>query len=353
MTSFKRMRLIPEYMYEKLNQTSTPRTVDFGDETNTVIFDLTADISPILRDKSRPLEERIRLFYQHLVRKLSADASKKSLEEKEDDKKQTDLEKVKKLEQEASKASLAHAVKQRNDKLLPVKKPRKQKKEPDVGTLFRPPKKTKLEPTQTKQPTETESLQEPEESIFPQQIPDENKVMEEEEEDEVASEEGVDTWKEELKSDLSSGNRLGAQRRLRTLLSDYFVIDGKTGDLFFKDDHKQLRGADIHKILNYFIPMKNIHPKNKPNGTAAIVEILRARKLNDGTLFPNESVAATFSEYGMKPTAFKNKIKTLEAINSQIRSIASGLKLIGNESRNETTPSPATEVAMEDWETFS
>lgn len=69
--SFNRMRLIPEFTYDKLNQSQRPRQVDFGDDTNGRILDMTTDISPVLKDSSKPIEERIRIFYQHILRKLT------------------------------------------------------------------------------------------------------------------------------------------------------------------------------------------------------------------------------------------------------------------------------------------
>lgn len=69
--SFNKMRLIPDIMYERLHQSQKPRQVDFGDQTNGEILDMTTDISPILKDHSKPIEERIRIFYQHILRKLT------------------------------------------------------------------------------------------------------------------------------------------------------------------------------------------------------------------------------------------------------------------------------------------
>lgn len=96
--SFKKMRLIPEYMYEKLNQDNLPRRLDFGDETNKLLFELTEDISPILKDKDKSIEERVRIMYQHLIRKLSADEDdlKKKKEEQSEakDKKKEDKAKA-------------------------------------------------------------------------------------------------------------------------------------------------------------------------------------------------------------------------------------------------------------------
>lgn len=70
-TSFRKMRLIPELMYERLSQDQTPRKVDYGDKSNdTVSISLTRSTAKMLTDKTISLEQRIRLFNQHLIRQL-------------------------------------------------------------------------------------------------------------------------------------------------------------------------------------------------------------------------------------------------------------------------------------------
>lgn len=66
--TYRKLRLIPDHMYERLHQ-SNPRSVDFGDDDNALILNLTADIHPVLKDRSKPIEERVRIMHQHMIRK--------------------------------------------------------------------------------------------------------------------------------------------------------------------------------------------------------------------------------------------------------------------------------------------
>lgn len=156
---------------------------------------------------------------------------------------------------------------------------------------------------------------------------DEKKVESPETPDmEPANDSEAEEWTRQQLDDLSKGNKLGAQRRLHKLICEYFRPDQATGELVFLDDSAgKVRGSDIRRIVNFFVPLKNIHPKAKPNGIAAIIEILRLRKLNLTSLFPNESVKAVFAELANKPTAYQDRIKTLEQQRIQIKRIAEGL----------------------------
>lgn len=157
-------------------------------------------------------------------------------------------------------------------------------------------------------------------------------------------------WKQEQSNDLSKGNRLGAQRRLQRLICDYFSADKETGELIFLDDaSSRVRGSDIRRLVNFFVPLKNIHPKAKPNGAAAVIEILRQRKLNYASLFPNETVKQLFAELANKPTAFQDKIKRLEQQRIQIKKIAKGLEQ-PNESATSTNDTAASDA---DWIAFA
>lgn len=105
------------------------------------------------------------------------------------------------------------------------------------------------------------------------------------------------------------GNRAKARSEIEKLIREYFIIDPSSGKLTFKDDGtSELRGAEFGKLVNFLYPLKNIHPAKKPAGFAAVIEILRSRKLFDASLFPNNTLVNTFKEYGSKPTAYKKRI---------------------------------------------
>lgn len=427
MTSFKKMRLIPDFMYEKLHQSSMPRSPDFGDETNSRLLDMTKDISPLLKDTAKPIEERVRLFYQHLIRKLSAEEREKNLAPKDDDKKNEDKQLA--AEKDRNERSKEMAIAQRQHHIIGAKsqtdaKPKKGRIEKKVngseqpgeligyqpfGGLFPSPVKKKkdmdtknanhksnerraTDSQQSVTPSnpdithnqnvstpvtvQASSSQEPKvpgviplpqatgnvqekEKIAQQAVEQEEEehfstANEGEDEESGASphdESDRDTWREKQLNDLKAGNRLSAQRRLKELLGNFFIIDHKSGELTFRDDSKTLRGADVRKIANYFVPLKNIHPKAKPNGVAAVVEILRVKELIDPLLFPNQSVADLFNEYGAKPTAYQNKIRDIHSLNEQIKSLAAGLHVI-NGSSDKTAETSAGKAQTKDWPSF-
>lgn len=163
-----------------------------------------------------------------------------------------------------------------------------------------------------------------------------------------------EAWKKEQLEDLGRGNRLGAQRRTQRLIGDYFRNDPETGELIYLDDGtSRVRGSDIRRILNFLVPLKNIHPKAKPNGFAPVIEILRIRKLTSTGLFPNESVDKLIQEYGMKPTAHKKRIVDLEEQRIQIKQIAEGLKLSYHEKEGEGDHETAKAVGSKDWQALN
>lgn len=95
--SFRKMRLIPDHLYEKLHQDQKPRSVDFGDDSNAAIMDMTREIEPVLRDTDKPIEERVRILHQHLVRKI---ASRTREEEEELKKEETAKQQPEKKQQD-------------------------------------------------------------------------------------------------------------------------------------------------------------------------------------------------------------------------------------------------------------
>lgn len=392
MTSFKKMRLIPEFMYEKLHQ-SENKTVDFGDDSNSKIFDLTQDISSVLKDKSLPIEERVRMFYQHLLRKMSSKASEEMIKKKQNegskddhqvdsqDKKKADEKeaetKIDSEDDDRNERSRALVIKQREKEILGTKVRQKKRKivtHPhdsffSAGRKKKPEQKPVLKKRETSAGVVTPTKESDKEADLPAVQPETEKfpqqMQNKDEDDYATASEGddgdkaelttdaVSIWKQEQKANLSTGNRLTAQRRFKQLLLEFFETDGKTGELFFRDDNKLLRGADLRKIINYFVPLKHIHPKGKPNGVAAVIEILRTRDLLDHTLFPNESVTTLFSEFGKKPTAYQEKIQAIEGLNKKIQSIASGLQLAGNGQADEAAETTAGSSSIKNWTTFT
>jgi hypothetical protein len=74
MSSFKRLKLMPEAMYERMKQNNTMPTIRLGDAAslhNPITFKLSEDRIKMLTDNSVPMDTRIKLFYQYLMRSLS------------------------------------------------------------------------------------------------------------------------------------------------------------------------------------------------------------------------------------------------------------------------------------------
>lgn len=161
-------------------------------------------------------------------------------------------------------------------------------------------------------------------------------------------------WEEEQLRDLSSGNRLGAQRRVQRLIQEYFSSDPETGELIFLDDGtSRLKGSDLRRILNFLVPLRGINPKAKPNGFAAVVEVIRIRKLTKPDLYPNENVNMLLREYGNKPTAYTKRLKELEIQRLEIKKIADGLKLSYNGPQGEGEAASTSTAAGQNWQPFS
>lgn len=153
-------------------------------------------------------------------------------------------------------------------------------------------------------------------------------------------------WKNSLKRLVAAGNRKAAQEKVRSLLAEYFIID-KTGELIFLDDNTtRLRGADIKKIVNYMVPMKNINPKIKPTGFSVVLDILRSRSLNDPELFPNNEVGNVISSLGGKASAHAKKIEDIDKLNVTIREIANGLAA-------SSEPFESSTARGKNWSTFT
>ena len=68
-STFHKMHLIPDYMYRRLMANTTPMPVDHGDGTYLTLT-LADSLVNVLADESKPLEERLRIFTQHLVREM-------------------------------------------------------------------------------------------------------------------------------------------------------------------------------------------------------------------------------------------------------------------------------------------
>ena len=65
------MRLIPEYLFERLQQDRQPKDVDFGDTASHLQIQLPENIANILKDETKAIEERVRLFNQYIVRQIT------------------------------------------------------------------------------------------------------------------------------------------------------------------------------------------------------------------------------------------------------------------------------------------
>lgn len=74
MSTFKRLRLMPEAMYERLRQNeTTPHSIKIGEAAslhNPFTFKLSDHRMQMLTDTSVPIDVRVKLFYQYLMRTL-------------------------------------------------------------------------------------------------------------------------------------------------------------------------------------------------------------------------------------------------------------------------------------------
>lgn len=118
--SFRKMRLVPEHLYERLHQDPKPRSVDFGDADNAVIIDMTQEIEPVLKDTARPIEERVRILHQHLLRKIASDKdeSEKPVSQKQETDKKADDKETADEDKARSEKIREVAVAQRNHIIL-------------------------------------------------------------------------------------------------------------------------------------------------------------------------------------------------------------------------------------------
>src|ERR1700733_3662079 len=70
MSHFRKLRLIPEFLYERLKQDREPMTVDYGDTRSHLNITVSENLAKLLTDTSRPLEDRVRLFNQKILRQI-------------------------------------------------------------------------------------------------------------------------------------------------------------------------------------------------------------------------------------------------------------------------------------------
>lgn len=125
---------------------------------------------------------------------------------------------------------------------------------------------------------------------------------------------------------------------LQSLLSQYFNLKRDDGQMALVDDpQRPLKGADWKKIVNYLVPPKNKHPKARPAGFAAVVDVLRDNNILDLSLFPNDNLVPVFALFGKKPTAYSNRVRAITQSLQTSRLIAQSVSH-GQES---------------DWEPFS
>lgn len=134
-----------------------------------------------------------------------------------------------------------------------------------------------------------------------------------------------------MKEIASLGTERGEIRNnLKKLLNEFFILH-PDGSMIFRDDSQTtLKGADHEKIINFLAPAKNVNPGKKPNSFAAIIDVLRTRNLFDPRLFPNASLSEVFKDYGNKPTAFTNRIKSYDSLLATSKQIESILNQDGS-----------------------
>lgn len=352
-SSYSKMRLIPDYLYEKLNQDKVPRSVDYGDKFNPLLSTINRDVAQILLDESKPIEERIRLFNAQTIKRLLNKTP--SLTEKtgvEHANNSTDnfiddvphaFNDIKSNMPETPATNTYPTKKQLTTSDIAAKQAVK-------DTIFSP--KYSLHPI-----TESKNI-----AVTQDGVPDIKKQNDETTEKSISTKEDPDdTVKREQFTagfplvseifpsisskhttahavkpsevqsvDLSekfreTKDRTEKRSLLKKIFQVYFDIHSNDRMIFRDDAITPLHGASSSKIINFLIPSRNIHPKIKPAGFAAIAEVLREEKLLNPELFPNENLKAVFQHYMKKKTSFSVKIKAASDINKQINDIKSNI----------------------------
>lgn len=356
------MRLIPEYLYEKLHQDNQPRAVDFGDKSNILLSTINTDVKNILIDDSRPIEERIRLFNARTLKRLinknqltvgdgpaddamktqelageipivfnnkSSTSIKTPIESQEQPQKDNQINdnflaksnlvsiddvskdaethdargfKKKKHERSEKPASHSHILlptyQQDKDTEFP-----EDKKHASLGTF---PLVSSIFPSISSKHTNT-----------PARKPhDDNLAV---------------TLSDQFKA---TDDKSEKRALLKRILHSYFEINSDDNIIFRDDGITRLRGASLSKIINFLVPSRNIHPKAKPAGFAAIAEVLREENLLNHEFFPNENLTPVFDHYMKKKTAYHDKIRAASSIHKQILDLKLNFDDVANGKRN-------------------
>lgn len=441
MSHFRKFKLIPEHLYEKLNQDKTPKQVDYGDRSisNPLVLKLDQQVAKYLLNEQVPIEERVRTFNQHLIRKLNQTTEEgdedfengetDSLDVSDNLKKTTD-KKLSTIDgKESYQPSVSETARKQHENKIRIFTPKSKKSNyqkikairstpynkatkkskhvqknqieekvgKEGGSAFLEKEPLNDEGEQTGESKKLLSNHEDDEFFSPDEASDpefyeneKDKAIKRREEklentakakipetfldtdistskshtqpDDIGLEAPLrktsasqqlqhlkqqqqqqqllhqqqqkvqeqQQFEEQQKLLTVPSDRKELRQFLKKILSEFFIIDETDNSLTFRDDGATvLRGGDAEKILNFLAPLKNIHPKVKPSGFAAVVECLRVRNIFDYTFFPNSNLEAIFKEYGNKPTAFKTRISNFDKQLESVRKIDQELNFDG------------------------
>lgn len=355
------MRLIPDYLFERLNQLQN--IPDLGDPDSIMNLILTGTAANILNDKTRSVEDRVRIFTQHLMRKLNqkemaVDTAKqeqslqKSLPHANQQAAvlQPETTAIARTEPPTKRQKRKHKQHHRSSSppLSPPLHPYSDhygnendddddderygtadewdKKENDldisetpIDSSVKPEPKAAAtaESAMEKQAVKAVPIETREPSPEPltstrrllQLPPADAQAISSHTPPPARQRTGSQSSVRQKTVQSLGSERIEIRSNLKKLLNEFFTLQ-PDGKMVFKDDGETvLKGGDHDKILSFLVPSKNIHPSKKPNSFAAVVDILRTRNLFSPDLFPNTSLAAVFKEYGSKPTAFTQRIR--------------------------------------------
>lgn len=130
----------------------------------------------------------------------------------------------------------------------------------------------------------------------------------------------------------SAGNDRKQKRKiLKSLLGIYFDLD-RDGQMTLVDDPTTpMKGGNWTKIINFLVPSKNIHPKQKPDSLAPVVDVLRDNNIFNASLYPNDSLGPIFSQYGKKPTKYTERIRSITQSQKTAQMLTASLTKNGEE----------------------
>lgn len=348
---FKKMRLLPEATYERLLALERqPMVFEKGDRASPYAVDLSEENANLLLDESKPTIERIRFFNQAILRQLQ---SKRQNGCSVAPKQQDDTSaKVAPAEADKINGPMAERVAEKKAQDEQIQQTTDSQKIPDTPILQEDTTKDEAEAAKNdgkqqhgismERPAEHRSESSHDSpsaaAAAASVVPD------------IDNGQSVEAVKHSPALDKQSEPNRGALRRRVSSAIREFFRTSNDGALIFRDDEKtELKGADFNKILNFLVPLKNIHPKAKPNGFAAIMDVLRLRDLDEALRFPNEHVAEVFSLYGKKPTAFTQRLRAYDEVLQRDRELAEKLATEFASQQHES----ASGIFGKSWSTFS